>query len=161
MIVKEFVEKFKSRNIINSKVNPNAISDYIQTTLELKTYVPFQEKRKIVEEIVKRNIVLIDGIKKNDNISQYIDFVIAMLKSHTNLEFSNEIAHDYDILSESGLLPTIINEFQSDYNECDILLKMALAAELEDNNLSAVLSKILHNGIDIVKLFNLIAKLNK
>ena len=129
--------------------------------LELKTYIPFQEKRNIVEEIVKRNIVLKDGIKKNDNISQYIDFVIAMLKSHTNLEFGNEPTRDYDMLSESGLLPIIINEIQNDYNECDILLKMALAAELEDNNLSVILSKILHNGADIMKLFNLIAKLSK
>lgn len=160
MKVKEFVEIFKSKKIMTSKANPNAMSECVNSILTFKTYAPFQEKRAIAEKIVKRNTHLIDGVKKNDNISQYIDFVAAMIQLHTNLEFSDNITDDYDLLAENGLLMVVINEFQNDYNECDIILKMALAAELADNDLNIVLGKMLHN-IDIIKLFNVITKLKK
>ena len=49
-------------------------------------------------------------------------------------------------MSESGLLAPIIDTFKTDYSECDVLLKMALADELEDNNVNNAFGKFL-NGI--------------
>lgn len=164
MKVKEFVDNFKSRRIMNTKINPNAISEYIQNNLDIKKYISFKDKRDIAERIVRENTQLVDGIKKNDTIGQYISFIAAMIESHTNLEFDADLVSNYDLLSESGLLLMIVNEFQDDYNECDILLKMALASELEDNNLNVIIGKLLNGGtakIDAIKLLNLITKLNK
>lgn len=146
MKVVEFVKDFKDKKIMNTKVNTDAVSEYIKETLEVREYVPFKEKRAIVELIVLNNIKVVDGVKKNDSISQYISFITAMLTAHTNLEFSEDPVADYDILSESGLLAPIIETFKTDYSECDVLLKMALADELEDNNVNIVFGKFL-NGI--------------
>ena len=52
---------------------------------------------------------------------------------------------DYDLLAESGLLPQIIAEFKESYDECDVLLKMALAMELEDNNVNVLFGKFLNS----------------
>jgi hypothetical protein len=67
-----------------------------------------------------------------------------MLSLHTNLEFSEDPVDDYDLLAESSILPLIIAEFQDSYNECDILLKMAIAMELEDNNINVQVGKLLN-----------------
>ena len=68
-----------------------------------------------------------------------------MIGAHTALEFGDDPVVDYDLLSESGLLPQILAEFESSYSECDILLKMALAMELEDNNTNVLVGKFLNN----------------
>jgi hypothetical protein len=142
--VKQFIEEFQEKKIQNTKVKENAVSDYLKESLDIKTYLPFRLKRQIVETVVAQNTEWVDGVKRNDAINQYIGFVVAMIGAHTNLEFSDDPVADYDLLSESGLLPQIITEFSESYNECDILLKMALAMELEDNNINIQVGKLLN-----------------
>ena len=145
MKVLDFVNEFKNKRIMNTKINEHAVSDYIKEALEIKSYLPFMEKRKIIEVVVEQNTKEVDGIKKNDSINQYLSFVISMLSAHTNIEFSEDPVADYDMLSESGLLPQIIAEFKESYDECDILLKMELASKLEDNNINVLVGKFLND----------------
>ena len=146
MTIQGFIEEFNEKKIMNTPLAPNAVSDYLQKNLEIKTYIPFKEKRLLAETIVQHNTKEIDGIKHNDSINQYIAFVCAMLAAHTNLEFSADPVEEYDMLAASGLLQQIIAEFQESYNECEVILKMALSMELEDNNINVLVGKFL-NGI--------------
>lgn len=143
MIISEFIKNFTDKKIVNNKLNEHAVSDYLKKELEIKTYIPFRAKREIAEMIVGQYIEEVDGIKKYDNISSYVGFVSAMISAHTNLEWSEDPIADYDLLAESGLLPQIIAEFQASYNECDIILKMALEMALEDNNVNALIGRFL------------------
>lgn len=145
--VKDFCEKFKKDGVINTKFTPDAVSEYIKKELEVKTYLPFMTKREIVEMVVNANITMVDGVKKYDNIRGYVAFIVAMIQAHTNIEFNTENPMpDYDMLAESKLLQQIVETFREDYDECDVLLKMALAAEMEDNNGKAILGRFL-NGV--------------
>ena len=153
MLVKDFVEDFKSKKIVNTKINDHAISDYIKEKLEIKTYIPFKLKRSIVEMVISQNIELVDGIKKIDPFDEYVGFVVSMLGVHTLLEFSDDPVVDYDLLAENKLLPLIIAEFQESYDECGVLLKMARNTELSDNNIEATFGRFLDsvlNKLDIV-----------
>ena len=141
--VQNFIEDFKSKKIQNTKTNENAVSDYLRSTLGIKTYIPFIIKREVIEMVVEKNIKVADGIKKYDNINSYVSFVVAMLTTHTALKFSDNPVADYDLLAESGLLPDIIAEFRADYDECSTLLQMTIAAELEDNNFNVLIGKFL------------------
>lgn len=145
MKVLDFVNEFKNKRIMNTKINEHAVSDYIKEALEIKSYLPFMEKRKIIEVVVEQNTKEVDGIKKNDSINQYLSFVISMLSAHTNIEFSEDPVADYDMLAESGLLPHIIAEFKESYDECDVLLKMELASKLEDNNINVLVGRFLND----------------
>jgi hypothetical protein len=145
MKVMEFINDFKEKKIQNTRLDENAVSKYIRETLSVKTYIPFREKRLIVETVVAANTNEIDGIKRHDAINAFIGFVTAMLKAHTNLEFSNDPVEDYDLLAESGLLLQIITEFQQSYDECNSLLKMALDAELMDNHTDIFVGKFLND----------------
>jgi hypothetical protein len=146
MKVNEFIEGFKEKKIINTKLNEHAVSDYLKEKLEIKTYIPFRMKRTLVETVVIQNIKWVDGVKKIDPINEYIGFIVAVLSAHTNLEWGEDPVADYDLLAENGLLPLIIAEFQESYSECDVLLKMARASELEDNNINISVTRFL-NGI--------------
>lgn len=146
MLVNEFVQTFIEKKIVNNKINEHAVSDYLKKELEIKAYIPFVEKRKIAEMIVDQYTDEIDGIKKHDSISAYVGFVCAMIAAHTNLTLSENPIADYDVLAESGLLSKIVAEFKQSYDECDIILKMALAMELEDNNVNVLVGRFL-NGV--------------
>lgn len=146
MTVQEFVKVFTEKKIMNTRINENAVSEYLCKELEIKSYIPFREKREIAEMIVAQNIKVVDGIKKYDDIDSYVSLVVASIAAHTNLEFGADPVADYDLLAETGLLPQIIAEFQSSHEEIGILLKMAIASELEDNNINVFVGKFL-NGI--------------
>lgn len=143
MKINDFVQEFKDKKVINTHINPNAVSEFIRNRLEVKEYLPFATKKILAKMVVDANTPLIDGVYKNDTVGQYIGFVVAMLQAHTNLEFGSNSMEEYDILAQNKLLNPIIETFQDDYNECEILLKMTLTSKLEDNNVNVLVGKFL------------------
>lgn len=169
--IKEFCEAYKAKNFMNTKQGVEEKIEWIRKELKVKEYIPFNTKREIAEMAVEQNIEVVDGIKKYKSIDAYIGFIMASIVAHTNLKCSSDPISDYDLLAEGGLLPQIVSMFQESHNEIDILLKMHLAAELEDNNtnvlighfLDAILKKVeglsgILNGalgdLDLKEIFN-------
>jgi hypothetical protein len=147
MKVQDFIQEFVDKKISNTKINPNAVEEFIKSKLKIRTFIPFVEKRKIVELIVSANTTEEYNIKKIDSVSQFVGFVTGMLMTHTDLELDQaDPIKSYDALSEAGLLEPIIACFQKDYSECEVLLKMTVADTLADNELSVVVARFL-NGI--------------
>lgn len=155
MTIKNFIEEFKEKKIMNSKINEHAVSDYLREKLEIKEYIPFSDKKKIAEMIIAANMTEENGIKKINSAGQFVSFITAMLMAHTNLEIDAENpVEDYDLLCEAGLLELIIAEFQKDYAECEAILKMAVADELADNNLNAVVARFLDGILGLLDGFS-------
>ena len=143
MTIKEFCDAYKAKKFIVTKNGTDEKAEWIRNQLEIKSYIPFRQKREIAEMIVAQNIEEVDGIKKYDDISSYVSLVVASIAAHTVLQFSDDPVSDYDLLAESGLLPQIIAEFQGSHEEIGILLKMAVASELEDNNVNVLVGRFL------------------
>ena len=143
MKIIEFIDAYNAKSFMKTEQGAKEKSEYLKKELTIKTYIPFREKRKIAEMIVAQNTKEVDGIKKYDSIDGYVGLVVASIMAHTNLEFSTDPVADYDLLAECGLLPQIIAEFKSSHDEIDILLKMALASELEDNNINVLVGHFL------------------
>lgn len=149
MTVKNFIEEFKNKKIMDTHVNPNAVSEYLNKTLEIKNYISFSDKKQIAEMVVEQNSIVENGIVKIDSVGQFIGFIMAMLVAHTNLEINTEDPiSDYDTLSEAGLLEPIIAQFQKSYAECEAILKLTAADALVDNNLNAVVARFLDGILD-------------
>ena len=144
--VKNFVNEFIEKKITNNKINTHAVEDYITSKLDIIEYLPFNKKREIVEMLVDSIIVEEDGVKRADGIAQFLAFIVAMVASHTSLVFGDQPAEDYDALSQCGLLEHVVAMFKKDFDECDVLLKIAIADALADNNLNVIIGKFL-NGI--------------
>jgi hypothetical protein len=143
MTIQEFVTNYNDKKFMNTRQGLDERTEYLRNELGIKTYIPFREKRKIAEMVVARNIKEVDGIKKYDSIDGYVGFVVASIAAHTNLEWSTDPVADYDLLAESGLLTQIITEFKNSHDEIEILLKMCLASELEDNNVNVLVGHFL------------------
>lgn len=150
MTIQEFTQNYKNKNFMNTPHGFSEKVEWLRHELVIKNYLPFMEKRKIAEMIVEQNIQVVDGIKKYNNIDAYIGCIIASIVAHTNLECSNNPIADYDLLAENGLLSHIIAEFQESHNEIDILLKMAVAYELEDNQPGALIGRFLDSVLQRV-----------
>lgn len=142
MLVKDFIEDFKAKKIVNSKVNEHAVEDYIKKTLRVKTYLPFNIKKDIINKIITANIKVVNGYKTVSSINQFLSFVTSMLIAYTDLEIEDPY-EAYDMLSESKLLQSIIDCFRSEYDACDILLKLALKDEMQTNTTPAIIAQFL------------------
>ena len=148
--IKEFCDAYKAKNFMNTKQGVEERVEWIKNELDVKFYIPFEQKRKIAEMIVRENIKEVDGIKKYDSIDGYVAFIVASIMAHTNLKFSNRPVEDYDLLADNGLLPQIIAQFQSSHDEIDLLRKMVLDMELEDNSTNVLVGRFLNKISDVL-----------
>lgn len=146
--VQSFIEEFVNKKITNNKVNNHAIEDFIKEKLDIVEYVPFNKKREIIDMIVAKVVVEEDGVKKVNSVDQFLSFFASMIIAHTNLVFGEKPEEDYDALNKNGLIEPIIAMFQKDYSEFEVLLKMAIADELADNNLNVIVGKFLNGILD-------------
>lgn len=158
MTIKEFVQNYKAKNFMNTKQGIEERIEWIKRELGVKEYIPFNKKREIAEMVVEQNIKVVDGIKKYNNIDAYIGFIMASIIAHTNLQCSDNPIADYDLLAESGLLPQVVLMFQESHNEIDILRKMVLEEELEDNNPNVIIGHFLDAVLKKVEGFSGVLK---
>ena len=150
MTVKNFIDGFKAKNVINTYNNPNAVSEYIKKTIEVKDYIPFIEKQSIAQIVLKSCARINEGVVSVDSVQKYMIFTITVLSTYTNLQFEgNEIDLDaYDMLcscqvGEGTLLDAIIKTFEKEYSRCNDILNMMTADLLAENNIEKQIGKFL------------------
>lgn len=144
MKVQEFVDFMKKNT--NRTMKEEQISSLVKRTLEVKSYLSIKEKKQLVEEIIEDSILYENGIFKFDNIQKYICFTMFTLVAYTNLELSDDIEDDFDLLSESKLLPILVCIIQQEYDDINLLLEMQCDYILVDNTIEAQFGKLL-NGV--------------
>ena len=158
MKVTEFIQDFKDKKIMNTKIDPDAVSEYIKKTLEVKDYMPFIEKREICEKVLNAcNTKDDNGLVKVDSVSRSIIFTITILSTYTNLEFSSgedeeyDSLDEYDMLCESHLLNPILNIIGEEYAACNNMLNMMMDDIIANNNtVEAVLGRALSKVSDSI-----------
>lgn len=148
--VKNFVQDFKDKKIMNTKVDPDAVSRYIKETLEVREYVPFVEKQSIAQIVLESCAHLRDGIISIDSIQKYIIFTITVLSTYTNLEFVGDETdlNSYDMLcsyaiGDETLLDAIIKTFEKEYLRCNDILNMMTSDLMAENNIEKQIGKFI------------------
>ncbi len=138
--VKQFVEDFKAKKIMNSKVNEHAVADYLKEILDVKEYLPFVEKRELCAKVLNAcNTIDSNGLVKVDSVSRYIIFTVYILSAYTNLEFSSgedgiDSIDEYDMLCQNGLLDQILGVIGGEYTVCNNILNMMMDDIIANNN---------------------------
>ena len=148
--VKNFIEDFKAKKIMNTQLNQNAVGEYIKKKLEVKDYVPFVEKQSIAQIVLESCANIKDGVIAIDSIQKYIVFTITVLSTYTNFEFDgNENDLDaYDALcsyqiGDGTLLDEIVKTFEKEYVRCNDILNMMTADLMAENNIEKQVGKFL------------------
>ena len=142
MTIKEFVDGFKSKRIINTHIAPNAVAEYIKEELAVKDYVPFAEKRELCANVLNAcNTKDSNGLVKVDSVSRYILFTIAIISKYTTLEFSSgkddeefDSLDEYDMLCQANLLDPILGVIGTEYVTCNNILNMMMSDVVANNN---------------------------
>ena len=137
MKIKEFVET--AAKVTNTKI--------IEGMIELKPYVPFTQKKELAKKIVEKSKVVEHGYVRIDEMQRYLIFVVEVLKTYTNLEFSDdpeEMSAEYDMLVQNGILATVIGMFTEEYEVILSLTDMEVAYILNENSTSYQLSRFLN-----------------
>lgn len=135
--------------VSNNKVlKADQLQILLKKELEVKEYLSIKDKKRLVGDIVNQCLLYDDGIFKFDDIEKYVCFTMNVIAAYTNIELSDDIEEDYDILCQSKLLNTVINTFKSEYDEVNILLQMKCEYILNDNNVEVQIGKFLNGTLD-------------
>ncbi len=161
MKVAEFINEFKTKKIMNTTINPNAVSEYIKKELAVKDYLPFAEKREICARVLEIcNKKDINGLVKVDSVSRYIVFTLLIISKYTNLEFSSgkdkelDSLDEYDMLCQADLLNPILDVIGTEYNTCNNILNMMMTDVIaNNNNIENVLGNTTKKLLEIVDSF--------
>ena len=154
--VKEFIEK--SKGVQNTAYKPNAVAEYIRDTLEVKSYVPFVEKREMCAKVLDGACKNVGSIVEVDSVSRYLLFTISIISKYTNLTFENtddlDAIDQYDMLCQSGFLNEILHVIGGEYETCNNILNMMMAdIDANNNNVAAVFDKALQQILGYVGNF--------
>lgn len=146
MTIKEFVDSMnKDKNKIQKAEQLQAM---LKKKLEIKEYMSIKQKKELIENIVNECILFDNGVFKFDEIEKYIVFTMKVVEAYTNLELSEDIEEDYDMLCASKMLEPIISTFKKEYDEVNVLLQMRCDYILNENNIEAQVGKFLNGLLD-------------
>ena len=141
MKINELVEFIS--NSKNKLLKQTQLEEVIAKHIETKKYLPIKQKKELIESIVNECVLYEDGVYKFDDIDKYICFTMRVIEAYTNLELSNDLEEDYDMLCEANLLDLIINTFKKEYDEVNILLQMKCEYILTSNSLESQIGRFL------------------
>jgi len=121
----------------NKMLKIEQLEAVLKKKLEVKEYISIKSKKSLVDDIVNECILYEDGIFKFNDIEKYICFTMRVIEAYTNIELSDDLEEEYDLLCESKLLESIINTFKKEYDDVNILLQMKCDYVLNNNTLAA------------------------
>lgn len=121
----------------NKMLKTEQLQALLKKKLEVKEYISIRAKKSLIDAIVNECILYEDGIFKFNDIDKYICFTMRTIAAYTNLELSEDLEEEYDLLCESRLLDSIISTFKKEYDDVNILLQMKCDYVLNNNTLEA------------------------
>lgn len=118
----------------------------MEKELQVKKYLPIEEKKLIAKGIIYECTEQTDGVIKVDSVQQYLSYVKYMILRHTNLEYTQE---DYDKLcsTECGdqtLLNAIIECFGDDAKECSRILNLMMDDYMQETTIEFTVARFLN-----------------
>lgn len=141
----EFVGNSKNKMLKGAQ-----LVELVEKKIETKKYVGIKEKKALVEAIVNECILFDGGVFKFDDIEKYICFTMRVIEAYTNLELSNDMEDDYDLLCQNGLLEIVVDTFKKEYEEINILLQMKCEYYLGNNSIESQIGSFLDGILDKV-----------
>lgn len=143
MKVKELLVNLKNKNFNMEK------------ELQVKTYLPIEEKKLIAHTIIEECTFEEGYAVHLDSVQQYLSYVKYMILHHTNLGYSDA---DYDVLcsteyEDTTLLNAILELFGEDAAECSRILNLMLDDYMRSNSIEYTVGQFmssLRGGIGIL-----------
>lgn len=150
MKVREFIE-YMGKNV-NSTMKDKQIVGLAKKQLDIKKYLPINEKKKLVDKIIYHSAYFENGVTRISNIDCYMYFTVFTIDAYTNLEI-DDVEEAYDALSASDMLSVIIGAIGSEYNEVNTFLSMKRDEILEDVSMETQIAEFINYVTEKVDAF--------
>ena len=141
MKMNELIELMNNNK--NKLLKAEQIQAFLKKELEVKDYLGIKEKKDLIESIVDECILYENGVFKFDDIEKYICFTMKVIAAYTNLELSDDIEDDYDLLCKAKQLDAVIGTFRDEYENVNILLQMRCDYSLIGTSIEAHFGRFL------------------
>ena len=148
MKVIEFVEYMKKN--ANKVVKEEQLCAMVRQQLDVKDYLSIKAKRALIDDIINSCVLYDNGIYKFDGIDKYVYFTMYTIAAYTNIELSDDVEDDFDILSKEKILPIVIGVIKREYDDVNILLQMQCDSFIENNSVEASISRFFDDVIGIL-----------
>ena len=148
MKIIEFVEYMKKNS--NRVIKEDQVLNMVKKQLDVKDYIGIREKRSLIDNIINACVLYENGIYKFDCIDKYIYFTMYTIAAYTNIELSENVEDDFDMLSKEELLPIVIGAIQKEYDDVNILLQMQCDSFLENNSVESMVGRFLEGVTDLL-----------
>ncbi|HAU87352.1 MAG TPA: hypothetical protein DCW90_18270 [Lachnospiraceae bacterium] len=135
MKINEFVTMMSDIRV--KKMSDEQLLKKLTADLEVVTYKPILEKKKLVGEIVNASLKREDGIYKVDPVAKFVALVMFTIKAYTNLEIPENIYEAYDELCAAGVLRAVVDTFQMEFDEIHGFVELQEKYVLESNSLES------------------------
>lgn len=148
MKVNEFVEYMKKN--ANKATREEQVLTMAKKVLDAKDYIGIQEKRALIDNIINSCVLYDNGVYKFDGIDKYVYFTMYTIAAYTNIELSDNIYDDFDMLSMEKFLPIIICVIQKEYDDVNILLQMQCDSFLDSNSVESSVGRLADGVMDFL-----------
>lgn len=148
MTVQELIKLMSESK--NKQLRNEQAKELIKKKLEVKEYISIKAKKDLIDSIVNECIIYDEGVFKFDDIEKYVCFTMKTIEAYTNLELSDDLEADYDLLCESKLLNQVIDTFNGEYENVKILLEMKCDYILSSNSVEVQVGRFLDNMLEKV-----------
>lgn len=132
----------------NKLLKPEQVQAFLKKELNVIEYMSIKDKKNLVEDIVNECILYEDGVFKFDDFEKYICFTMRTIAAYTNLELSDDMENDYDLLCKEKLLNPVIDTFVGEYENVKLLLQMKCDYILSGNSIEAQLGRFFDSVLD-------------
>jgi hypothetical protein len=129
-------------------LKPEQVHAFLKKELNVIEYMSIKDKKSLVDDIVNECILYDDGVFKFDDIDKYICFTMKTIAAYTNIELSDDIENDYDVLCKEKLLNPVIDTFIGEYENVKLLLQMKCDYILCGNSVEAQLGRFLDGVLE-------------
>lgn len=135
MKINEFVTMMNDVRV--KRMNNDQLMKKLTEDLEVVSYKPVLEKKELVKKIVDASLRREDGIYKIDPVSKFVALVMLPIQEYTNLEVADDIYGSYDALCAAGLLRTVVDTFQVEFDEIHGFVQLQEEYVLASNSLES------------------------
>ena len=146
MKINEFIEYMKKNT--NRTMKEDQFMAIVKKALGVKKYIPISQKKELIDQIIHQCVYYSDGIYKIDGIEKYLYFTMYVINAYTDIELSDNIESDFDLLSEAELLPVVVGAIGREYDDMNILLQLKCDDILVDNSIEVQCGKLCTYIID-------------
>lgn len=146
MKINEFIENINGKS-----------EEEFEEMIIARKYIPIQDKKMIVRDVIDRCIDDIDGYITVDSVELQMLFQVAKVKAYTNLEFSSdyeEMINEYDMLCRDGWIDVFDVAVGADVDRLLSVMECEKKSALERNSVEAQIAKVATIIADAINRFD-------